>query len=145
MLQRSRWKPSEVDLCQDDGLGNNCGSRPAGLPAEALGPDTPHSGPADTSLVYISPTTDPPPRPHTPLLSCFKFLTFKFLLLSSADGKRSCQTLVADLLTRECVTVSRPRTPNSIFCPSTFLFLSQMLAAGSHNTAPSSKRTTTLV
>lgn len=50
LLQRSRWKPSKVDLCQDDGLGNNCGCRPAGLPAEALGPNTPHSGPASTSL-----------------------------------------------------------------------------------------------
>lgn len=55
LLQRSRWKRSAVDLCQDDGLGNNSGCRPAGLPAEALGPNTRRSGPAGTSLVLQAP------------------------------------------------------------------------------------------
>lgn len=55
LLQRSRWKRSAVDLCQDDGLGNNSGCRPAGLLAEALGPNTRCSGPAGTSLVLQAP------------------------------------------------------------------------------------------
>lgn len=69
LLQRSRWKRSTVDLCQDDGLGNNSGCRPAGLPAEALGPNARRSGPAGTSLddyklvLNVEPPPTPPPIP----------------------------------------------------------------------------------